>query len=139
MKIEITEQTDKPLLARKEIEVKLTFKDKTPSNEDLKKGISDQLKADAELIVIKHIYTKFGKPEATALAYIYTSKKEMESIEPNPKKEEAKPGAAPAQASAAPAQATAKPAAPEPKPAEAPKEAPAEEKKEESKPEEKSE
>lgn len=119
MNLKIIEEKEEPLLFRKIIKAELYFEGaSTPSNAELKKALAKQTKADEKLLVIKNIYTKFGSTEAVATAYLYTSKEEMEKIEPRSKKEEKKEGAAPAEEK---------------------KEAPAEEKKEEPAKEEKSE
>lgn len=122
MNIKILEQKQEPLLSRTEVKAELSFEGATPSNEELKKALATQLKADENLVVIKSIYTEFGIAKATATAYIYTDKKALESIEPKPKEKKGKKAEKP------------KPAPKE----EAPKEEkPVEEKKEEAPKEEK--
>ena len=103
MNLKIIEETEKPLLSRKEIKAEITFDKATPSNEEVKKSVAAQTKADESLVVVKSIYTEFGATKATATVYVYTSKEDMEKIEPK-KKEKAKPGAPAAEAPAAPAE-----------------------------------
>jgi small subunit ribosomal protein S24e len=91
MEIKIIEQKDKPVLSRKEIIAEISFTGKTPSNEEVRKKIAEESKADEELVVVKNIYTEFGLTKAKVNAYVYNSKEKLESIEPK-KKEKTKPG-----------------------------------------------
>ena len=97
----------------------------TPSNDEIRKAIASELKSDESLVVVKHIYTSFGSPEAVIEAYVYTTKEDMERIEPKTKKDKEKK---PEGEAGAEKPAEAAPAKPEEKKEEAPK---AEEKKEE--------
>jgi len=115
MQLTITEKKESPLLSRIEIKGTLSFDQATPSNEELKKNLADNQKTKPELVVIKHIYTEYGKPQAEVIAYIYESKEALEKTEPKPKKKEAKPGEKPAEA---PAEKPAKEAPKAEKPAE---------------------
>ena len=138
MQLTIKQEIESPLLSRKEVKAEISFDKATPSNDDVAKAIAEKLKCDAGLVVVKHIYTKYGETLAGVEAYVYESKEALESIEPKKKKkEEKKPGEAPAEAAApaapAPAEKKEEPKAAE-KPAEKPAaEKPAEEKKEEAK------
>jgi ribosomal protein S24E len=137
LKIEKTEE--KPLVARKEVSGSLLFEGKaTPSNAEVAKAIAAELKADEKTVLVKHIYTGFGKNEAEFEAYVYNSEEDLKKYEPVTKamKEAAKKSEEAAKAEAE--------APKEEKPAEAPaeqkkEEAPAEEKKEEPKEEKKEE
>ena len=91
MELTITEEKPNPYLKRKEVQGKITFENATPSNTDVRKKISEMMKANEELIVMKHIYTQFGSQKAKFLAYIYESKEMKNKIEPK-KKEKKKPG-----------------------------------------------
>ena len=92
MQLKILEKKEEPLLSRIVIKASAIFEKATPSNEEIKKQIASNLKADENLVVIKGIYTKFGTSEADINAYVYTSKEEMQKIEPKPKeKKEKKP------------------------------------------------
>lgn len=125
MDLKIVEKKEQPLLSRIEITGILEFEGATPSAKDVKKQLSTELKVGEELIVIKNIFTHFGKTNADLVAYAYLNKEDMEKIEPKPKKKAAKPGAAPKEG--------AKEAPKEEKKAEAPKKEKKEEAKEEKK------
>jgi ribosomal protein S24E len=81
---------EKPLLSRTEITVEVTFSGATPSNDAVKKKLSEHLKSGEELLVIKKIATCFGDQKASVLAYLYKNKEDMTKIEPK-KKEKKKP------------------------------------------------
>jgi ribosomal protein S24E len=132
MNLTIKQETESPLLSRKEIKAEVIFEKATPSNDEVAKDIASKTKSSPELIVVKHIYTKFGETKADVEAYIYQSKEALEKIEPRKKVKagEKKEGESD---EAAPAKEAPKPAPKaEEKPAEEAKSAPkAEEKKEE--------
>ncbi len=123
MKVTVLKERDTPLLARKRVTLEAEYGSATPSRLDLKKEVAKKLSADDKLVILKHIYTRFGKQKAKIIAHIYSDEKEMKRLENDVLvkkhfKEEKKEEAAPA-AEAAPA---------EEKPAEAPKEEAKEEK-----------
>jgi len=80
MELKITIQKENPLLRRKEISGVIAS-DKNPSLEDAKTLLSEQLKSDKELIVIKKIKGKYGSNEFSLEAFIYNTKKDMEETE----------------------------------------------------------
>ena len=97
MEINIKEEKENKLLQRKEVVGGIVFTGATPSNEALKKELATKYKVSEGTIVIKNIYTKYGVQKAEFLAFIYSSKEQLEKIEPKPKKKEEKPGAKPAE------------------------------------------
>ena len=92
MQLKILDKKEQELLSRTDIKAHITFGKATPSNTEIKKALASELKADENLIIIKNIYTIYGKTEANVNAYAYKSKEEMQKVEPKPKKKAAKPG-----------------------------------------------
>ena len=133
MKIEITEKKENKLLGRSEVSGQLNFSGATPANEVVKESLAVELKVDKELVIIKHIYSKFSYQEAKFLAFVYVNKEQMGKTEVMTKhlRKKATEAAKKAKEDAEKKEETK----PEEKPAEKP-EAPVEEKKEETKPEE---
>jgi len=123
MEIKIQDKKEQKLLSRTELSAHVTFDGTTPSREDIKKELTKKTKSKEELIIVKHIYTKFGSKEADLIAYVYQDKKVMAVLEKNIRKTKEKKEA------------------PSPKPAEEKpaEEKPAEEKPTEAQPEEKKE
>ncbi|MFP4655956.1 MAG: hypothetical protein ACLFNK_00045 [Candidatus Woesearchaeota archaeon] len=81
MKIEILKEKDMPLLSRKRYSL-ITESDKhTPSRKELLKKVAENLKTKPELVVIKHIYTKYGSKEVKIIANVYDNKKDKDLIE----------------------------------------------------------
>lgn len=80
--MEITEKKEHPLLSRTEIIAKDSYTGATPSRDSVKERLANTLKANKELLVIKHIYPEFGFSNAKIIAYLYSNKKDMERIEP---------------------------------------------------------
>ena len=131
MQVKIIEKKEQNILSRIAVKAHIIFDKATPSAEEVKKALASELKADENLVVVKEIYTEFGKSEADVNAYVYTSKEEMQKIEPKPKKKAAKPGEKPAEKPTESPKTEAKEEKAEEKPAKEKKEEkPAEEKKE---------
>jgi len=80
--MEIIEKKEHPLLSRTEIIAKDSYTGATPSRGSIKDRLANTLKANKELLVIKHIYPEFGFGTAKIIAYLYSNKKDMERIEP---------------------------------------------------------
>jgi len=157
MKMEILKERDTPLLSRKRVSLMANYEGPTPSRMDFLKEVSKLVDTEPDLIIIKHVYTRFGRQKAKIIAHVYSDKKEMMKLEDEyllkkhvkkEKKEEATQADAAAKDTAAKVEATEAPkeeAKVEEKKEEAPKEEkpeekkeePKEEKKEEAKPEEK--
>ena len=133
MKLEIKTKKENPLLSRIEISGTLEFDKATPSNDQVAQSIASQLKVDASLIKMKHIYTGFGERQAKFSAFVYKTKEDLDKIEPKPKKqvEKEKKAAEAAKKAAEEAKAPKEEAKPAEAPAEKPAEAKPEEKKEE--------
>ena len=91
MKLEIKNKNENVLLKRTEIKAKVTFEQVTPKNDDIKKAIAKEAKCDEALTSVRHIYTDFGKREATVEAYCYQDEATMKLLEniKEKKKEEA--------------------------------------------------
>lgn len=90
MNLTITKEHEMPLLSRKEVNAEIIFEKATPSNADVAKSIAEKVKSDPSLVVVKHIYTKFGETKAEAEAYVYASKEALDRMEPKKKVKKAK-------------------------------------------------
>jgi len=87
MDLEIKEKKEQKLLARLEIKAKISFSaNATPSNDDVKAAIAKEVGKDAKLVVVKHIYTKFGDASADVFAYVYDNDKKLDELENKHKK-----------------------------------------------------
>lgn len=81
MKIEIQERKENKLLRRLEVKGRLSFEGAVPSNKVTKDALAAELKADKELVIVKHIYSRFSYQEAGVLAYVYENKEMMKKME----------------------------------------------------------
>ena len=85
MELEITEQNDNPLLNRQEIKVVIKHSESsTPRRNQVIKNISEQLKANRELVIIDHLKNSYGKTETHGYAKIYSDKESLSKIETKP-------------------------------------------------------
>jgi ribosomal protein S24E len=71
----------KVLLPRKEVSVSISFEQATPSRKHLKKAVADKVKAKEELVIIRHVYTKYGTRDAEIIAFVYDNEEAMNSLE----------------------------------------------------------
>lgn len=74
-------QSNKILLPRKEVTVSIVFEGSTPGRAQLRKSVADKIKAKEELVIIRHIYTKYGSKEAEVVAYVYENENALKSLE----------------------------------------------------------
>jgi len=81
MNLELLKERETPLLSRKRITLMMDFKGTTPSRNIVKNEIATKLKADKKLVVVKHIYTRYGAQKAKVIAHVYTNEKDMKKIE----------------------------------------------------------
>lgn len=90
MEVKITKKKENPLLNRIECEADLSYQGKTIGYAETAKEIAAHLKTDEKLVVIKHIYPKFGMQGAKVLFYAYKNESDLKRIEPKPKEKKAK-------------------------------------------------
>ncbi|MFO8016535.1 MAG: 30S ribosomal protein S24e [Candidatus Woesearchaeota archaeon] len=81
MKLEIKKERDTPLLSRKRVTLNAEYEGSTPSRMDIRKETAKKLKAKENLVVIKHIYTRFGAQKAKIIAHVYEDEKDMKKLE----------------------------------------------------------
>ncbi|MFH1377070.1 MAG: hypothetical protein ABIH25_05535 [Candidatus Woesearchaeota archaeon] len=86
--MKILEKNQSELIARTEIiaEVEHTAKP-TPSEETIKENLSKELKIEKDLIIIKHIFSKFGEGKSKIIAYTYKDKETLKRVEKKSKKQ----------------------------------------------------
>jgi ribosomal protein S24E len=88
MELNITNKAEQKLLARTEINGHINFSgNKTPSNDQVKEAVAKNLGKDSKLIVIKHIYTDFGKASANFICFVYDSENKLKELEEKRKKQ----------------------------------------------------
>ena len=71
MHLTINSKKPNVLLDRTEVQGKIQFEGATPSNIILSEALSKECKSNAQLVIVKHIYTQFGTQEATFEAIVY--------------------------------------------------------------------
>lgn len=81
MKLEILKERTTPLLSRRRVTALVSFEGATPSRNDLKKAVAKKVDSTENLVIIKHVYPRFGNPEAKIIAHVYGSEEEKRNVE----------------------------------------------------------
>lgn len=81
MDLTVLKEKESPLLARKRITLSSTFTGATPSRLELAKAVAKVTGAKPEQVVVRHVYTKFGKPEAKVICHLYERTEDLERLE----------------------------------------------------------
>lgn len=80
-------------LNRVEITADISYEGATPKSSDVQSSIAQKVSANQQLIVVKHIYSRFGERAARVLAYQYNDEAQLKAIEPKPKVKKVPTGA----------------------------------------------
>ncbi len=78
MELKIENKTEQPLLSRSVLKGRISFDATTPSRAEIKKKLSEAIKADESLVQITMIRTDFGQKGADVTAHVYKKKEELE-------------------------------------------------------------
>lgn len=81
MQLTIQTKTENPFLKRWEIQGTTSFEGTTPSNNDVAEKLAKQMGVELPVIVVRHLYTKFGHQEGTFEAVAYKSIEAKQAIE----------------------------------------------------------
>ena len=81
MKLDVTKERETPLLSRTRVTLSLEDEGPTPSRLQLRKEVAGKLKTDEPLVVLKHIYTRFGQHKAKIIAHVYKNLDDLKRIE----------------------------------------------------------
>jgi len=87
MELEIKETKENKVLQRKALTGELSFTGATPSNKALQEAIAKKLGVKSEVVIVRHIYGKFGGGTAKFEAIVYDSKEQFDKIEQKTKKQ----------------------------------------------------
>lgn len=79
--MKIIHETDMPLLHRKDYVVEMEHEGATPSNESVKQKIAEFLKHGHDLVVLKHIYEKYGEHKVEIHASVYHDIEKLKHVE----------------------------------------------------------
>ncbi len=85
MNINNLDKVPNPSLCRVEITADITYEGATPKISDVRASLAQKVSSTEALIVVKHIYSKFGERAARVLAYQYNTEEELKAVEPRPK------------------------------------------------------
>ncbi|MBN2367886.1 hypothetical protein JXC34_02630 [Candidatus Woesearchaeota archaeon] len=74
-------QRDMKLLSRKRVSLILDNEGATPSRKSLIKQVASKYKVNEDQVVIKHVYSQFGKQKTKLIVHIYDDKDKMGMFE----------------------------------------------------------
>lgn len=81
MNIEIKKERDTPLLSRKRVTLMAEYEAATPSRASLRAEIAKKLNSPENLVILRHIYTRFGSRKAKIIAHVYRNEEELKKLE----------------------------------------------------------
>ena len=81
MDVEVKKQIKLPLLSRERVTGTVHFEGVTPSRMDIKKALAKKINVKEEGVVIRHVYSKYGKQEAKVIAHVYENEAMMKRLE----------------------------------------------------------
>jgi len=81
MKLTIKNETEQPLLSRKQIDAEVLFEGPSPSRKNVAAELAAKASVKPELLVVFKIDIHFGSQKAKVTAYAYTDKDAMSKIE----------------------------------------------------------
>ncbi|MEM3420919.1 MAG: hypothetical protein QW835_06720 [Candidatus Hadarchaeum sp.] len=83
MKIEVIKRTENPLLKRVEVEFRIDHSGApTPSRLEVKPQLASILGTSEELLVVERFTSSHGRQVATGVARVYSTREQLESMEP---------------------------------------------------------
>ena len=83
MQIELKKEEITPLLSRKRATYMVDYDKATPSRLILLKEVAKKAGVDEKLVILKHIYPRFGFPRAKIIAHIYSNADDLKKFEEN--------------------------------------------------------
>jgi len=78
--MEIIKEKEMKLLSRKRVSLMMNTKG-TPARHEILKEVAKTCGAKEDQVVIKHIYSQFGKPVSKVIAHIYDDKDKVKIFE----------------------------------------------------------
>lgn len=81
MQLEIAKKIEMPLLSRTRVTAWATSDAKTPSRVEVLNDLAQKLHTDPQLIIVKHIYQRFGMQKAKVVAHVYKDAETLQTVE----------------------------------------------------------
>src|SRR3989344_8301074 len=81
MELQILKERETPLLSRKRVTLEAGYEGATPSRLKFKDAIAKKLNVKGDMVIIKHIYTRYGLQKAKIIAHIYSNQKDLKRFE----------------------------------------------------------
>ena len=81
MEIYVERDRYNPLLKRRELHLRISFKGPTPSRQEVRQKVAGLMNAELDRVIVDYIKTEFGKMEAKCYVKIYDTVDDLMSIE----------------------------------------------------------
>ncbi len=81
LEIKISQKTEQPLLSRTVLLGTISFEAATPSRLEIRKKLSEAVKAEESLVMVTCIDTSFGEKSAKVTAHVYKTKEDAAKFE----------------------------------------------------------
>jgi len=82
MQTKIDQKIERPLMSHTELHGTIAFEGHTPSRQQLKEELAKAVSAKPELVIVRSIYTNFGRSSASIVAHVYKSEKDISIFVP---------------------------------------------------------
>jgi small subunit ribosomal protein S24e len=80
MKLTVSKERLTPLLSRKRVTLEMNFKGATPSRKQIRDEVAKTVGTQKDLVVVRHIYNRFGVMEAKVIAHVIRTEKILRSL-----------------------------------------------------------
>lgn len=77
MDMKVLKERETPLLSRKRITFEVNFNGVTPSRIQVRDAVAKKVSADKDLVIIKHVYNRYGIEQAKVIAHVYDKKEDL--------------------------------------------------------------
>jgi small subunit ribosomal protein S24e len=81
MDIDIVDETENPMLHRRDVRFELTHEDATPERLSVRDSLAAKLNKDSKEVVVRELDTKFGMRTTLGTARVYESPDHAQEIE----------------------------------------------------------
>jgi len=87
--MKIISEGETPLLSRKRYSIEVEhFDSATPKKDGLKKEVAKLLNVNEDLVVVRHVYTKYGYGKSKIIVHVYNKVEDLQRLEKKKERKE---------------------------------------------------